>query len=71
MHLSGIEPMISSSHFGNVTRLIETRWYRPHSTPLITRENAAIWTFLIDPHKGVFAHMDYFRIARHSLGIRA
>jgi hypothetical protein len=52
--LIGIEPMTSSMHFGNVTQLIETRWYRPHSTPLITRKNAAIgpfWTFLIDPQK--------------------
>jgi hypothetical protein len=33
-------------HFGNVTQLIETRWYRPHSTPLIARKNALIGPFL-------------------------
>jgi hypothetical protein len=38
----GIEPMTFSCHFGNVTQLIETRWHRPHSTPLITCKNAVI-----------------------------
>jgi len=42
MDLIGIEPMTSSMH---VTELTETRWYRPHSTPLITRQKRYYWTF--------------------------
>ena len=39
----------------HVTQLTETRWYRPHSTPLITRQNV-FWTFfhLFDSDSSVF-----------------